>query len=182
MRTVKNRFGSANEVGVLTMTEGGMEDVSNPSALFINSRTLTEGQEGSAVMVAMEGSRALLAEVQCLVSYSYANGKVAARRAADGFPIQRLLLICAVIEKRLRLSLGSRDVYLNVVGGLRISEPTADLAVAMAIVSSLTSIAIQPATVFIGELGLGGELRGGKRVEQRVGEAAARGFRRIILP
>jgi DNA repair protein RadA/Sms len=130
--------------------------------------------------------RAIMAEVQCLVGNNHyptgGNPKVITRRTSDGFPFQRLQLICAVIEKRLKQSLGSRDVFLNVVGGLRIAEPAADLAVAVAIVSSLTNCAVRPATAFIGELGLGGELRGGRKLEQRISEAVKSGFRRIIVP
>jgi DNA repair protein RadA/Sms len=129
-------------------------------------------------------SRPLLAEIQCLVGtcHNTQSGKIISKRAADGFPMQRLLLICAVIEKRLRLSLWNRDVYLNVVGGLRLSEPSTDCAVAVAIISSLTNTAIRPGTAFIGELGLGGELRGAKKMEQRIAEAMKVGFRRVIIP
>jgi len=156
--------------------------------------------------------RPLLAEIQCLVNgrtapqlaSKYKNkeeysgdgddsGKysdpqqqrfvpINPKRAADGFPLQRLLLICAVIEKRLQLPLWSKDIYLNVVGGLRVSEPSADLAVAMSIVSSALEESIIPGTAFIGEIGLGGELRGGKRVEDRVREAVKMGFTRIVVP
>lgn len=184
LKASKNRFGSATEVGVLSMHADGLKDVLNPSALFLGTSSLLQPQEGAAVAVVMEGSRAIMAEIQCLVGYSPAAeaGKAMARRAADGFPMPRLALICAVIEKRLKLLLGSRDVYLNIVGGLRISEPTADLAVAIAMVSSLTSVAVRPATAFIGELGLGAEVRGGRRIEQRVAEAVKLGFRRIVLP
>lgn len=184
VKAVKNRFGSATEVGVLAMTENGLEDVVNPSALFLTPSLLSEAQEGAAVGVVMEGSRALLAEIQCLVTYSYASssGKSLARRTSDGFPLPRLLLICAVLEKRLKFLLATRDIYLNVVGGLRITEPTADLAVAVALASSLTGLPVRPATAFIGELGLGGELRGGKRTDQRIAEAVKLGFKRIVLP
>jgi predicted ATP-dependent serine protease len=169
---------------VLTMSEEGLEDVSNPSELFIRDSMLNEPQEGSAVVVILEGSRCLLAEVQCLASMNYMGlvQKSGSRRAADGFPIQRLLLISAVIEKRLSLSLRSHDLFLNIAGGLSISDPSADLAVAIAIVSSYLSINVRPATAFIGEIGLNGELRGGKRFEQRIQEAIKLGFRRIILP
>lgn len=188
LRCDKNRFGSVSEVGVFVMTENGMEDVSNPSEIFLTQDVLQKAQEGSAVVIVMEGSRPILAEIQCLVSRTYTGGnsgqtiKVSAKRTADGFPLQRMLLISAVIEKRLRLSMWSRDVYLNVVGGLRLQEPSADLAVAAAIVSSYLSVPIRPATAFIGEIGLGGELRGGKRIEQRINEAIKLGFRRIIIP
>lgn len=188
LRCDKNRFGSVSEVGVFVMTENGMEDVTNPSEIFLTHDVLQKAQEGSAVSIVMEGSRPILAEIQCLVGRTFTGGntgqtiKISAKRTADGFPIQRMLLICAVIEKRLRLSMWSRDVYLNVVGGLRLQEPSADLAVAAAIVSSYLGVSIRPATAFIGEIGLGGELRGGKRIEQRISEAAKLGFRRIVIP
>lgn len=189
LRCDKNRFGSVSEVGVFVMTEHGMEDVTNPSEIFLTHDVLQKAQEGSAVSIVMEGSRPILAEIQCLVGRTYTGGntggqtvKISAKRTADGFPLQRMLLICAVIEKRLRLSMWSRDVYLNVVGGLRLQEPSADLAVAAAIVSSYLGVSIRPATAFIGEIGLGGELRGGKRIEQRISEAAKLGFRRIVIP
>jgi DNA repair protein RadA/Sms len=153
LKSVKNRFGSVAEVGVFTMTDTGLVDVRNPSELFMSSSVVSEGLEGSAVAVVLEGTRPILAEIQCLVGGAInfeGSGKVNPRRTADGFPIQRLLLICAVIEKRLKLALWNRDVYLNVVGGLRVQEPSADLAVAATVISSLTATPIQAATAFIG--------------------------------
>jgi hypothetical protein len=132
----------------------------------------------------MIGDRPIIAEVQCLVgdfSPSIAS-KVPPRRATDGFPIQRLLLICAVLEKRLKLSLYGRDVYLNVVGGLRISEPSSDLAVAVAVVSSLVGLKVLPGVALIGEIGLNGEIRGGRKLDQRVAEARNLRFNRIFIP
>ena len=167
------------------MSEVGLVDVNNPSELFLTESVLKEPQEGAAVVITLEGSRCLLAEVQCLVGQSpqyQSTMKFSAKRASDGFPIQRLLLLCAVLEKRLKLRLSSRDVYINIVGGLSLSEPSADLAISMAIISSLLSIPVHPATAFIGEIGLGGEIRGGKRIEQRIMEAVKLGFQRIILP
>ena len=121
LRSIKNRFGSTSEVGVLRMEETGMSDVVNPSELFLSSDMARAGQEGSAVAVILEGSRPLLAEIQCLVSAASSRA-TNVKRMSDGFPVQRLLLICAVIEKRLRLQLWNRDVYVNVAGGLRVSE------------------------------------------------------------
>jgi predicted ATP-dependent serine protease len=169
------------------MTENGLKDVINPSELFLSENILKEPQEGSAVMITMEGSRVLLAEVQCLVGsthyYNNLSGKApSAKRASGGFSIQRLLLLSAVIEKRLQLPLWNRDLYLNIVGGLTISEPSADLAVLISIVSSLLSIAVQKGTAFIGEIGLGGELRNTKRIEQKILEAIKLGFQRVIIP
>lgn len=184
LRGIKNRFGSTSEVGVLSMGEGGLVDVKNPSELFLseNIMDMGVGNEGSAVAVIMEGSRPLLAEIQCLVSTQAPQAKFNTKRMSDGFPIQRLLLICAVIEKRLRLPLWSRDIYINVAGGLRVSEPCSDLAVAMTVVSSMTGKKIRPGTALIGEVGLGGELRGGKGLEQRISEARKMGFTHIIIP
>ena len=181
LRSMKNRFGSTSEVGVFTMTEAGLEDVTNPSELFMSSATVTEGVEGAAVAVIMEGSRPILAEIQCLVSAS--QSKVASpRRTSDGFPLQRLLLICAIIEKRLRFPLYNKDIYLNVAGGLRVNEPSADLAVAIAIMSSLSGRRVDPGVAFVGELGLSGEIRGGKRQDARSAEAFKMGFSRVVAP
>jgi DNA repair protein RadA/Sms len=168
------------------MTENGMKDVSNPSELFLTDNVLKEPQEGSAVMATSEGSRTLLAEVQCLVTANhYSTNSMrpsSPKRTSGGFPIQRLLLLCAVIEKRLRLPLWNRDIFLNIVGGLTISDPSADLAVLVSIVSSLLSKPIKVGTAFIGEVGLGGELRNTKKIEQKIMEAIKLGFRRVIVP
>ena len=181
LRSVKNRFGSTSEVGVLSMDQLGMSDVMNPSELFLSEGITKSGQEGSAVAIIMEGTRPLLAEIQCLVSA--ASPRAAnVRRMSDGFPVQRLLLICAVIEKRLRLQLWNRDVYVNVAGGLRVNEPASDLAVAMTVISSLTERGIKPSHAFVGEVGLGGELRNAKGIEKRVREAAKLGFKTIVVP
>lgn len=138
VRCMKNRFGATDEVGVLEMGALGLSDVANPSEMFTSAYVVAEGAEGCAVAITLEGTRPLLAEVQCLVGSlrPVIPGASApkARRTTDGFPLQRLLLICAVIEKYTGLRLGSRDVFLNVVGGLRVSEPAADLAVAVTIV------------------------------------------------
>jgi DNA repair protein RadA/Sms len=166
------------------MTEKGLIDVTNPSELFMSRTALLEGEEGSAVSVILEGVRPIMAEIQCLVTStpSSGNGKVNPRRASGGFPIQRLLLICAIIEKRLKISLWYRDIYLNVVGGLNIKEPAADLSVAITIISSLADLKVKPGTALIGELGLSSEIRGGKGLEMRISEAIKMGFSRIIIP
>lgn len=182
LRGIKNRFGSTAEVGVLAMKSTGLEDVANPSELFLSDGVLEKGQDGSAVAVIMEGSRPLLAEIQCLVSTQAPQAKFNTKRMSDGFPIQRLLLILAVIEKRLHLPLWSRDVYVNVAGGLRVSEPSCDLAVAITVISSMTGAKVRPGTALIGEIGLGGEIRGGRGLEARVSEARKMGFTRIIVP
>lgn len=184
LRSIKNRYGSTAEVGVFSMTEKGLIDVTNPSELFMSRTALLEGEEGSAVSVILEGVRPIMAEIQCLVTStpSSGNGKVNPRRASGGFPIQRLLLICAIIEKRLKISLWYRDIYLNVVGGLNIKEPAADLSVAVTIISSLADLKVKPGTALIGELGLSSEIRGGKGLEMRISEAIKMGFSRIIIP
>ena len=180
LRGIKNRFGSTSEVGVLSMTEEGMKDVNNPSELFLTDGVAEHGQEGSAVAVLLEGTRPLLAEVQCLVSAASPRANV--KRMSDGFPVQRLLLICAVIEKRLKMQLWNRDVYINIAGGLRVTEPASDLAVAITVISSLSDRSIKAGAAFIGEVGLGGELRSAKGLEQRVKEAAKLGFKLIVVP
>lgn len=125
----------------------------------------------------------MIAEIQSLVGdFSSGAGKVNPRRTADGFPLQRLLLICAVIEKRIKLPLFNRDVFLNVVGGLRVSEPSSDLAVAVSIISSMLGVSVLPAVAFIGEIGLSGEVRGGSKIDLRVVEARQMGFTTIIVP
>ena len=184
LRSIKNRYGSTAEVGVFTMTEKGLIDVTNPSELFMSRTVLLEGEEGSAVSVILEGVRPIMAEVQCLVTStpSSGTGKVNPRRASGGFPIQRLLLICAIIEKRLKMNLWYRDIYLNIVGGLNIKEPAADLAVAVTIISSLADLKVKPGTALIGELGLSSEIRGGKGLDMRISEAIKMGFTRIIIP
>eukprot|EP01041_Mallomonas_annulata_P005326 gene5326-10650_t len=180
LRGVKNRFGSTSEVGVFSMGARGMEDVDNPSELFMSAGVIQEGVEGSAVAIVMEGSRPILAEIQCLVG-GFSAAKTP-RRASDGFPLPRLQLLCAVIEKRLRLILWNREVYLNVIGGLRISEPAADLATAITIISSLLSAKIKAGSAFVGEIGLGGDLRSGRQMESRILEAQKMGFKRVIVP
>lgn len=180
LRGIKNRFGSTSEVGVLSMTASGLQDVSNPSELFMSNSVVGAGEQGSAVAVVLEGSRPLLTEVQSLVgSESFMKTP---RRTSDGYSPQRLHLLCAVIEKKLRLKLWNREVYVNVIGGFRISDQCADLAVALTIVSSLLDLKITAATAFIGEVGLRGEIRGGRGIESRIVEASKMGFTRVIVP
>ena len=182
LKGMKNRFGSTSEVGVFSMDgRQGMVDVANPSELFMSSAVVKDGSEGAAVSVVLEGTRPILAEVQCLVG-SHNGMKMSPRRTADGFALPRLQLICAVLEKRMGLDLGQRDVYLNVVGGLKLSEPAADLAVAVTIVSSLLGVKVKAGVAFVGELGLGGEIRGGKGLDARVAEALNMGFNQVVVP
>jgi len=177
LRGVKNRFGSTNEVGIFEMRGNGLVEVANPSEAFLSQRA--REAVGSAVVPTLEGTRPLLVEIQALTSTTSFGFP---RRTANGIDFNRLLLITAVLTKRAGLSLGNQDIIVNVVGGLRVSEPAADLGVALAIASSLRGAAIDPNLVAIGELGLSGELRAVPHLERRLGEAAKLGFRRCLLP
>ncbi len=177
LRSLKNRFGPAQEVGVFEMNEKGLKEVSNPSELFISDRT--EGISGNAIVCTMEGSRPLLIEVQALVTPS-AFGTP--QRTSNGFDRNRLALLLAVLEKRAGFSFSNHDVYFNIAGGFRLNDPAGDLGVCCALVSSLTDKAINQSTVFIGEVGLGGEVRTVPHIEQRMKEAAKLGFSNSIVP
>ncbi len=177
LRAVKNRFGSTNEIGVFDMGEKGLTEVPNPSAMLLSERP--EDSPGSAVLCSMEGSRRLLAEVQALVA---ATGFGIPRRMASGIDLGRMNLLIAVLEKRLGISLQNQDVYVNVIGGLRIDETAADLSVAAAICSSHKGVTIPPSMVFLGEIGLTGELRSISFAEKRVSESIRMGFTEIVLP
>ncbi len=177
LRGVKNRFGSTNEVGVFEMAGEGMIEVSNPSQAFLAERI--KGAPGSSVAVTMEGTRPILVEVQALCSQCYTGMP---RRTANGVDMNRLLLLSAVLSKRLGVPLGNQDVYVNVVGGLKITEPAADLSVAATIVSSYHEAEIDPNTVLIGEVGLSGEIRMVSQLERRLAEAAKLGFTRAVYP
>ncbi|MEQ8604561.1 MAG: DNA repair protein RadA [Marivibrio sp.] len=177
LRGVKNRFGPTDEIGVFDMTEQGLQEVKNPSALFLADRQ--EDVAGAAVFAGIEGSRPMLVEIQALVAPS-AYGTP--RRAVVGWDSNRLAMLLAVLESRAGLDLAGRDVYLNVAGGLRISEPAADLAVAAAIASALTGEPVPGETVVFGEIGLSGEVRTVGRSDARLKEAAKLGFKRAIAP
>ena len=177
LRAVKNRFGSVDEVGVLQMTDAGMAEVQSASQAFLAERSA--GAPGSAVTVTMEGTRPLLVEVQALVAPSWLSMP---RRSANGLDASRLALLIAVLSKRASVGLGSQDVYVNVVGGLKVGEPAVDLALALAIASSLRDQPLPADQVVFGELGLGGELRSVNQAERRIKEAASMGFRRALLP
>lgn len=177
LRGVKNRFGSTNEVGVFEMSGEGMVEVSNPSQAFLAERI--KGAPGSGVAVTMEGTRPILVEVQALCSQCYTGMP---RRATNGIDMNRLLLLTAVLSKRLGVPLGNQDVYVNVVGGLKVTEPAADLSVAATIVSSYHESEIDPNTVLIGEVGLNGEIRMVNQLERRLAEAAKLGFTRAVYP
>ena len=177
LRSVKNRFGSTHEVGVFEMREKGLIEVSNPSEAFLSERLA--GANGSVVAVTMEGTRPLLVEIQALTSTTSFG---LPRRTANGIDFNRLLLLVAVLSKRVGLKLGTQDIFVNVVSGLRISEPAADLAVATAIASSWRGKAVPADCVLLGEVGLSGELRSVGHAEQRLKEAAKLGFNRCIVP
>lgn len=177
LRAVKNRFGSTNEIGVFEMMDSGLEQVENPSAMLLSGRP--SGVSGCCVACTMEGSRPILAEVQALVTKS---GMQAPRRVSTGFDFNRVWMILAVLEKRMGYYFGNLDVYVNIIGGLRITEPAADLPVAMALYSSLTDKAISESVIAFGEIGLGGELRGVSHLQQRIEEAARLGFTKAIVP
>ncbi len=177
LRGVKNRYGSTNEIGVFEMTHDGMREVPNPSQIFLAERSA--GTPGSTVAVTMEGTRPLLIEVQALTSHA---GNAPPRRVSNGFDLNRLLLLIAVLSKRVGIPLFNQDIYVNIVGGLRISEPAADLAVALAIVSAYRNQAVDPDMVFIGEIGLSGELRSVSQLDRRLIEATRLGFCRALIP
>ena len=176
LKATKNRFGSTNEVGIFAMQEQGLVEVPNPSAAFLAER---EPNPGSAIAVPLEGSRPLLVEVQALVTYS---PLAVPRRMANGFDQSRLHMLIAVLTKRAGLRLADQDVYVNVVGGLELDEPAVDLAVCLAIASSVADVALPGDLVAVGEVGLAGELRSVFKLEERVAEAARRGYHRVLLP
>ena len=176
LRCVKNRFGTTNEVGVFEMQGEGLMEVKNPSQLFLGEDSIEAS--GNIITSVMEGSRALLLEIQALTSVSNFGYP---KRTTAGFDSNRLQLLTAILSKRVNLNLSNQDIYINVVGGIKIEEPAADLAVALAIVSSLKDIIIKE-TVVIGELGLSGEVRFVPNLEKRIKEAEKLGFKKIICP
>ncbi len=177
LRGVKNRFGSTNEIGVFEMTSEGLKEVLNPSLMMISGRP--KNTSGTCVACVMEGSRPILAEVQGLVC---ATGFGTPRRMSTGFDYNRMSMLLAVLEKRAGYFFNNMDAYINVVGGLRLDEPAADLTVAMALVSSLKDISVGDKVLAFGEVGLAGEIRAVSHCEQRVTEAARLGFEKCIIP
>ncbi len=171
LRSVKNRYGATDEIGVFEMTDRGLKEVPNPSALFLNDHN--QDVSGSAIFAGMEGTRPILSEIQALVAPTYLASP---RRTAVGWDSGRLSMILAVLESRCGLIFGNKDVYLNVAGGLKIIEPAADLAVAAALVSALVNVPIPRQSVFFGEVGLAGEVRPVAQAESRLKEAAKLGF------
>lgn len=177
VRGLKNRFGSTNEIGIFEMREEGLREVANPSEVFLSDRS--RGISGSCVSSSLEGTRALLIEVQALVTPSNYGTP---QRTVSGVDGRRVSLLLAVLEKRYGMQMGQYDVFVNIAGGVRIDEPAIDLAVCSAIVSSARDRAIDHGTAVVGEVGLGGEVRSVGQVEKRVAEAEKLGFKRIVIP
>lgn len=177
LRATKNRFGATDEIGVFSMTDRGLAEVANPSALFLGNRN--GNVSGSAVFAGMEGTRPLLVEIQALVAPTSLGTP---RRAVVGWDSGRLAMVIAVLEARAGVGISGQDVYLNVAGGLRVSEPAADLAVAAALLSSITDIPLPEATVVFGEISLAGEVRPVGQTEARIKEAAKLGFTHAWVP
>ena len=177
LRAVKNRFGSTNEIGVFEMADTGLIEVPNPSQMLLEGRP--EGASGTCVACVMEGTRPVLTEVQALVSKTTFQ---VPRRTADGFDFNRAVLLLAVAEKRAGLKLNLFDAYINVIGGLRLDEPAADLPVALAVASSYRDAVIPDDLVAIGEIGLTGEIRSVTHMNQRLAEVARLGFKKCIIP
>ena len=177
LRSVKNRFGATSEVGVFEMVDKGLEEVTNPSEMFLMERQVNV--PGSAIAVTMEGTRPLLVEIQALATTTtFANP----RRTANGVDYNRLLLLTAVLTKRVRQKLFDKDIFVNVIGGLQIDEPAADLATAVALASSASDRPVHADMAFVGEIGLSGELRAVSQIEARLREAAKLGFKRCLIP
>ena len=177
LRAAKNRFGSTNEIGVFEMVENGLVEVPNPSQMLLAGRPA--GASGTCVACLMEGSRPVLAEVQALVSKTFAN---VPRRTADGFNFNRAALLLAVAEKKAGMKLSMLDAYINVIGGLQIDEPGADLPVVLAIASSYMDKALPGDMAAIGEVGLTGEIRSVSHINQRLAEVARLGLKYCIIP
>ena len=177
LRAAKNRFGSTNEIGVFEMGDSGLVEVPNPSQMLLEGRP--EGASGTCVACVMEGTRPILAEVQALVSKTSFN---VPRRTADGFDFNRAALLLAVAEKRAGMKLSMFDAYINVIGGLRLEEPGADLPMVLAVASSYRDAVIPADLLAIGEVGLTGEIRTVSNMNQRLAEASRLGFRQCIIP
>ena len=177
LRSIKNRFGSTSETGIFAMVEEGLQELSNPSASLLAERS--DEESGSAVMIYLEGVRPILVEVQSLV-VTTAFGMP--RRTAIGYDLNRLIVLLAVLEKRCSFTLGNKDVYVNVIGGLKVNEPACDLSMAVAIVSNLKNRIVPTDMVILGEVGLTGNVRSIPRIEQRINEAKKLGFKKFIIP
>ena len=178
LRSMKNRFGNTSEVGIFEMQTTGLVEVKNPNELFLNERS-QDSIPGSAIIVTNEGTRPLLVEIQALVG---TTPYPAPRRVANGVDTCRLLQILAVLEKRVGLNLSKQDVYVNVMGGIEIDEPSADLGIALAIATCARDVVVDPQTVIIGEIGLSGEIHPVNNIDKRLNEAVTSGFKKAIIP
>ncbi len=178
LRSMKNRFGNTSEVGIFEMGPNGLKEVKNPNELFLNERS-QESIPGSAIIVTNEGTRPLLVEIQALVG---ATPYPSPRRVANGVDYSRLLQILAVLEKRVGLNLSNQDVYVNVMGGIEVDEPSADLGIALAIATCARDVVVDSQTVIIGEIGLSGEIHPVNNIEKRLNEASMNGFKKAIIP
>ena len=177
LRSVKNRFGTTNEVGIFQMNTNGLSEVRNPSELFLAERRIDI--TGSTIFPSLEGTRPILVEIQSLVSPANFNTP---QRNVNGFDFKRLSMLIAVLEKRMGYKMGTQDVYVNLVGGLKINDPAADLSVISALASSEKDKIIKDSVVLIGEVGLGGEIRSVVRLEDRINETKALGFKQVVAP
>lgn len=178
LRSIKNRFGNTSEVGIFEMGANGLVEITNPSQMFLKEYGQTQ-TPGSTIIVTNEGTRPLLVEIQALVG---TTPYPAPRRVANGVDLSRVLQILAVLEKRIGLNLSKQDVYVNVVGGMDVTEPAADLGIALAIITCVRDVVFDSHTAIVGEIGLSGEIRGVNHIEKRITEAQKLGFKRIIIP
>ncbi|MBQ4114352.1 DNA repair protein RadA [bacterium] len=178
MRSIKNRFGNTSEVGIFEMCSTGLREVLNPSELFLKEYNQTQ-TPGSTIIVTSEGTRPLLVEIQALVG---TTPYPTPRRVANGVDVSRVLQILAVLEKRIGLNLSKQDVYVNVIGGIDVSEPAADLGIALAIITCVRDVIFDSHTAIIGEIGLSGEIRAVNHIDKRINEAKKLGFKRVIIP
>ena len=178
LRSIKNRFGNTSEVGIFEMSSKGLTEVINPSELFLKEYNQTQ-TPGSTIIVTNEGTRPLLVEIQALVG---TTPYPTPRRVSNGVDVSRVLQILAVLEKRIGLNLSKQDVYVNVIGGIDVSEPAADLGIALAIITCVRDVVFDSHTAIVGEIGLSGEIRAVNHIEKRITEAQKLGFKRIIIP
>lgn len=178
LRCIKNRYGNTSEVGIFNMCDKGLEEVSNPSELFLTEKSKTP-TAGSVIVATNEGTRVLLAEIQALAG---TTAYPSPRRVSNGVDYNRLLMILAVLEKRIGLNLSKQDVYVNVVGGLEIDEPASDLGIALAVATCARDVVVESNTIIIGEISLSGEIRQVSNLDKRINEAEKLGFKRIIIP
>ena len=178
LRSIKNRFGNTSEVGIFEMSAKGLTEVINPSELFLKEYNQTQ-TPGSTIIVTSEGTRPLLVEIQALVG---TTPYPAPRRVANGVDLSRVLQILAVLEKRIGLNLSKQDVYVNVIGGIDVSEPAADLGIALAIITCIRDVVFDSHTAIVGEIGLSGEIRAVNHIDKRINEAQKLGFKKIIIP